>query len=281
MSAANTDATGRVVQPPVFETLDLVLDGQVATVILARPERANAIDAVMWVELQACFEWLDETPEVRAVVLAGKGRHFCSGIDLAMFETLRPTGERGRSAEHLRRRILELQGNLTTIERCRVPVIAAVQGACVGGGLDLVACCDIRIAADDTFFSIKEIEVGLVADVGSLQRLPHLLGDGMVRELAYTGRRMAADEALALRLVNAVHVGREATLGAAQGMARDIASRSPLAIRGIKATLLHGRDHTVEASLDYAATWNAGMLSFDDVQAAVNSARGEPPVYDD
>ena len=255
---------------PRFDTLALELADQVALVELNRPDKANAMNAAMWRELEECFRWCDREPAVRAVVLAARGRHFCAGIDLQMFATLDDQSlEPGRRAEHRRQHIERLQANLTAIEQCRKPVLAAVQYTCIGGGVDMISCCDMRYCTADAYFAIKEIELGMVADVGTLQRLPRLIGDGLMRELAYTGRRIEATEAQRHGLVNQVHATREEMLAAVMDIARTIARRSPLAIRGTKEVLLYGRDHSVAEGLRYIANWNAGMLSADDLMRSV------------
>lgn len=255
---------------PEFETLALSLEEQVATVCLNRPDKANSMNAAMWVELQACFEWLDAEPTVRAVILAANGKHFCSGIDLAMFGGLQGASEEpARQAEHFRRIVLGLQDNLTALEKCRKPVLAAIHNTCIGGGVDLTCCADMRYATQDAFFSIREIDIGMTADVGTLQRLPKLIPDGVVRELAYTGRNMGAEEARDVGYVNRVFEDRETMLREVTAIARDIAGKSPLSIRGSKEMLLYSRDHTVADGLNYVATWNAGMLSKVDLQAGV------------
>lgn len=260
---------------PEFSTLAVTLDGAVAEVRLARPDKANAIDGTMWQEIRAAFAWVDATPPVRVAVLAGEGRNFCAGIDLAMLLGVQKQiaqADDARSREALRRLILDLQDCLTTVERCRKPVLAAIQGACVGGALDLVTCCDLRYAAADAYFSVKEIDVGMVADVGTLQRLPRLVGEGIARELAFTGRRFDAAEACAMGLVNRVLAGSEALAAAVLALARDIAGKSPLATRGIKEVMNFSRDHSVADGLNFVATWNAGMLLSADLQESLAAA---------
>ena len=261
---------------PTFETLTLGIENHIAHVQLNRPDKANAMNLPMWGELQTCFEYLSDASEVRVVVLSGAGKHFCSGIDLGMFSSLMGDDqvEAARKAESLRLTILRLQANLSAIEKCRKPVLAAIHGSCVGGGIDMVSCCDMRYCSEDATFSIKEIDVGMTADVGTLQRLPHIIPQGVVRELAYTGRNMKADEALRVGLVNQHYPDRDALVSGVMAMAADIASKSPLAIRGTKEMLVYTRDHSVADGLNYIATWNAGMLSAADVTAAV-SARME------
>jgi enoyl-CoA hydratase len=271
------------VQLPEFDTLELSLEEQVATVCLNRPDKANSMSTAMWVELQQCFEWLDAEPVVRAVILAGNGKHFCSGIDLAMFSDLQGTSEEpARRAEHFRRELLGLQANLTAIEKCRKPVLAAIHNTCIGGGVDMTCCADMRYATEDAYFSIREIDLGMTADVGTLQRLPKLVSDGVARELAYTGRDMDAEEAREVGFVNRVFEDRETMMREVAAIARNIASKSPLAIRGTKEMVLYTRDHSVADSLNYMAAWNAGMLSKADLEAGlVAQMQKTKAVYED
>lgn len=270
---------------PDFSTLIVDLQGAVASIQLNRPEQANAMNEAMWRELGEAFQWADATAEVRVVVLTGAGRHFCSGIDLETFGSLQHQVQDdcpGRTAEKLRALILRFQASLSSLECCRKPVLAAIHGACVGGGLDLVAAADLRYCTDSAFFSIKEIDLGMVADVGSLQRLPKLVAPGLVREWAFTGRRIKAAEATACGLVNRSFDSVEAMAAAVQELAQQIAAKSPLSIRGIKEMLLYSRDHSVAEGLSHIATWNAAMLLSVDVQTAVAAGlKREPPVFRD
>ena len=268
---------------PDFETLALTVDEHVATVTLDRPDKANCMNAALWRELQACFEWLDESDSVRAVVLAGAGRHFCAGLDLGMFEGLHgASGDPARRAEAFRRNVLQMQGNLTALERCRKPVLAAIHSTCIGGGIDLVCCADMRFAAEDAWFSVREVDIGMVADVGTLQRLPKLIPDGIARELAYTGRTMAAEEAREVGFVNRVFENREVLLREVTAIARSIAAKSPLVVRGTKEMLLYTRDHSVSEGLNYIATWNAGIMSLVDLEEGITAqAEKRPATYED
>ena len=268
---------------PEYKTLALSVEEHVATVSLNRPDRANSMNADLWVELQACFEWLDDEPSVRAVVLAGNGKHFCAGLDLAMFGDLMGRSEDpARQAEHFRRFVLGLQDNLTALEKCRKPVLAAIHNACIGGGVDLVCCADMRYATEDAYFSIREIDIGMTADVGTLQRLPRLIPDGVARELAYTGRDMSAAEAKEVGFVNRVFADRESMLAEVQGIARDIAAKSPISVRGTKEMILYTRDHSIADGLNYIATWNAGMLSQQDLKAGITAQmEKKQAVYED
>jgi len=254
-------------------TMILTRTGPVAELVFSRPEALNSMNEAFWRELADAFAAIDAADGVRAVVIASTGRHFTAGLDLAWAgELLRPkAADPARAREKLRRDIRALQDSITAIDRCRVPVIAAIQGGCIGGGVDLVTACDIRIGTADCFFTIQEVNVAIVADVGTLQRLPYLLPQGLVRELAFTGRKFAAEEARAHGLLNRVEADAAAALAAARALAADIAAKSPLAITGIKQVLNHGRGRTIEDGLDYVATWNAGMLIGEDIEQAIRA----------
>ena len=270
---------------PVLNTLELSLENKIAHVRLNRPAKANAIGREMWDELRVAFEWIDGTAEARVAVISGAGAHFTSGIDLAMLAGVADEVDddcEARKREKLRRVILDLQDSLTSLERCRKPVIAAIHGACIGGGIDLICCADMRYCAADAIFSIKEIDMGMTADVGTLQRLPKLVGDGIARELAYTGRQFSAAEAREIGLVNRVFETPVTLLEGVMNIAADIAAKSPLAIRGTKEMLLYARDHSVADGLNYIATWNAAMLMSTDMQEAMMaSMQKTKPVFRD
>ena len=270
---------------PSLSTLSLNLEQGVAEIRLNRPDKSNAMNDAMWQEIRKAFAWADATPEVRVAILSGEGRNFCAGIDLAMLGGIQqriahPDGARSR--EMLRRLIRDLQDCLTAIERCRKPVLAAIQGACIGGALDLVTCCDMRYAAPDAVFSVREIDLAMVADVGTLQRLPRLIGEGMARELAYTGRNVGAEEAAAIGLVNRVSASPEALTVTVREIARTIAAKSPLATRGLKEVMNYSRDHSVADGLDFVATWNAALLLSGDLSEAIAAQRERrPPQFAD
>lgn len=253
--------------------LNSKIENHVAIVTLARAEARNALNAAFWQDFPALMRNLDDNPSVRAMVIAGEGPHFCAGIDLDYLRSLVPTtADAARGSERLRRQILELQSALNIMTAIRKPVLAAVHGACMGAALDLVAAADMRYAATDAFFQIHEINIGMVADLGSLQRLPKQIPEGLLRELAFTGRRLSAEEARACGFVNAVLPDAAAVLAHALKMAHEIAEKSPLAVAGAKAVLNHAREHTVAEGLDYVATWNAGQLSFADVAMGAAAA---------
>ncbi len=265
---------------PELTTMAIVLNEGLAEITLNRPERSNAINQAMWQELRMAFAWADESDEVRVVMLSGAGRNFCAGIDLAMLAGVSECvahRDPARGRELLRRVILDLQDCLSSVERCRKPVLAAIHGACVGGAIDLVSCCDMRYAASDVQFAVREIDVGMTADVGTLQRLPRLIPDGMAREMAYTGRKVDGFEAKLIGLINQLFETRETLLDGVRQIARTIAAKSPLAIRGSKEMLNYGRDHSVADGLNYVATWNAAMLISSDLQEAMTAMREKRP----
>ena len=268
-----------------FETLSVSLENHVATVRLNRPEKANAMNDAMWQEIRKAFQWVDETPAARVCILQGEGKLFCAGIDLQMLTAINAQTQLdcdGRSREALRRAILDLQDTLSSLERCRKPVLAAIHGGCIGGGIDLITCADMRYCSADAWFTIKEIDIGMTADVGTLQRLPRLVGEGMARELAYTGRRLGAAEAGDIRLVNRVFETREALYAAVQEIAATIAAKSPLSIRGTKEMISYARDHSVADSLNYIATWNAAMLMSQDLTEAMSAGMAKrAPLFRD
>ncbi|WOJ94408.1 crotonase/enoyl-CoA hydratase family protein [Congregibacter variabilis] len=257
---------------PTFETLELSIDGHVAEVFLNRGDKANSMSVAMWRELQDCFDWLDSEPSVRAVILAAHGKHFCAGIDLDMLAGVQGQNtDPARRAETFRRNVLVMQDNLSAIEKCRKPVLAAIHNTCIGGAMDMVTCADMRYATADAWFSIREVDIGMTADVGTLQRLPKIVPYGVACELAYTGRNMGAEEAQQVGLINRVYADKEALLKGVRETAALIASKAPLAVRGSKEMLLYSRDHSVQEGLNYIATWNAGMLSAHDLQEGLTA----------
>ena len=249
------------------------LENGIAHLVMNKPEKANSMSPDFWADLPILVQALGADSTVRVIVLSGAGRHFSGGMDLATFSDINAMLERepGRAAYALRALIANLQNSLSSLEEVRVPVIAVTHGASLGGAIDLITACDIRIASADTSFGVEEIHIGMAADVGTLQRLPKLIPPAIVRELAYTGRRFSADEAHGWGLVNSVHADQEAALAAAFELAKDIAAKSPLAIAGIKQAVTYARDHSVSDSLDQIATWNGGMLRPEDLTAALKA----------
>ena len=264
----------------------------VAHVRLSRPDAYNSMIPAFWSELPEIVDELSDSGRVRTIVLSSTGKHFCAGMDLSVFtgdgdatdsvNAGQGITERGRQRAALRVNVLHLQRTFTAFEQARMPVLAEIQGGCIGGGVDMVTAADCRYATEDAFFCIQEINIGMTADVGTLQRLPKLIPDGVVRELAYTGRRMPAGEALQHGLVNQVFADQDAMLSGVHDIAAEIASKSPLAIHGTKETILFTRDHTVEDSLKYIAAWQTGMFQPGDMAEAFTAkAEGRDTDFDD
>ncbi|XP_029781995.1 delta(3,5)-Delta(2,4)-dienoyl-CoA isomerase, mitochondrial [Suricata suricatta] len=243
---------------------------------LNRPEKRNAINKACWREMVECFNKIAQDPDCRAVVISGAGKLFTSGIDLMDMasDILQPQGDDvARISWQLRSLISRYQETFSVIEKCPKPVIAAVHGGCIGAGVDLITACDIRYCAQDAFFQVKEVDIGLAADVGTLQRLPKVIGNqSLVNELAFTSRKMMADEALDSGLVSRVFPNKEDTLEAAFTLAAEISTKSPVAVQSTKINLVYSRNHSVAESLNYVATWNMSMLQTQDIVKSVQAA---------
>jgi enoyl-CoA hydratase/carnithine racemase len=251
-------------------------EGGVAHVELAREDRVNAMDGDMFAAIGDTLRSLGADPSVRAILLSGRGRHFTAGLDLQYAAgQFPPSDDPGRAAESRLRHIKWLQDAFTAAEEARPPVIAAIHGGCIGAGVDLATACDIRLASADAFFQVAEVDVAITADLGTLQRLTRLIPEGIVRELAYTGRRMEAEEALRLGLVNRIEPDREAVIAAGLALAATIAAKSPLAVAGAKMSLNYSRGRTVEEGLRHVALWNAAALVSADLTAAVQARLGK------
>jgi enoyl-CoA hydratase len=269
-----------------YSCFEIELNNKVAHLRFSRPEQLNTMNRAFWTELPAAIRKLDEEGTARAVVLSSTGKHFTAGMDLSVFQGqgVAPiaTKEAGRLREVVRRTVLELQDSLSALEQARMPVIAAIQGGCIGGGVDMVCAADMRYCTEDAFFCIAEINIGMTADVGTLQRLPHLIPQGVVRELAYTGRRLTAQRALALGLVNEVFPNHDALVAGVLEVAKEIAARSPLAVHGSKEMLNYARDHNVADSLQYMAAWQSGMFQPADMfESFTAKAQKREAVFED
>jgi enoyl-CoA hydratase len=271
------------------ECFDVETTGRVAHLRMIRPERSNSMIPSFWRELPEIVDRLSASGKVRALVLSSEGRHFCSGMDLAVFagnDTLGAEGgagaHRSRRNEAFRSMALRLQDSFTALERARMPVLCAIQGACVGGGVDMVCAADLRYADETAYFSIAEINIGMTADVGTLQRMPKLVPEGIVRELAYTGRRWSAAEAQSAGFVNEVFADHDALVTGVLAVAAEIADKSPMAVWGTKQTLHYTRDHSVGDGLEYIANWNAAMFDTADMGEAFRAkTEGRAPEFPD
>jgi enoyl-CoA hydratase len=269
-----------------LQELELNIEGAVAYLSINRPSKANSMTEKAWQELKAALIYCDESPEVRAIIFSGNGEKlFCGGIDLQM---LMSVGQKtnasceGRKREQFRKLLLDFQEIISTFEKISKPVLSAVHGACIGAGLDMIAATDMRYCTADAYFCIKEIDLGMVADVGTLQRLPKIIPDGLARELAYTGRNLNAEEALRCGLVNQVFVDKKAMMEGVTQIALTIAGKSPLSIRGTKRNIVFSRDHSVPESLEYMANWNAAQFYSNDLLAAFQaSMTKQVPKFED
>ncbi len=242
----------------------------VAWLIMNRPAKRNAMGLAFFRSLREHMQRFDEDPEVRAVIIKGAGPSFTAGTDLAEAGALIGDGA-ANAREQLRCKITALQADITSIEKCRKPVIAAIHGHCIGGGVDLIAACDIRLAAKGALFSIRETRLGIIADVGTLQRLPYIIGHGWFRELALTGRDFSAEEALQMGLVTRVCQDREALDATAQKLADQVAACPPLTVQGTKEVILYSRDNGISPGLAYVAQKNAAALPSEDLMEAVGA----------
>ena len=270
-----------------WKCFDVTVTDHVAHVVLNRPDELNSMIREFWNELPLIVRELDDRGDVRVIVVSSTGRHFCAGMDLAVFSSEDSglgggEGEMGRIRARLRQTALMLQESFSAFEKARMPVLAAIQGGCIGGAVDMVTAADMRYCSEDAFFVIQEINIGMTADVGTLQRLPKLIPDGVAREMAYTGRRMSARRALEVGLVNEVFDTHEELLAGVLQIATEIASKSPLAVWGSKEMLTYARDHSVADSLNHIATWQTGMFQPSDmIESFTAKAEGREPNYPD
>jgi enoyl-CoA hydratase len=276
---------------PHSDVISVEFDGHVATVWLDRPEERNAFAPEFWDEFPLVMAALSADSETRAVMIAAKGPAFTVGIDLKAFGPIfmnsgvdpdakhQPTSDVGKRLEFYQR-VKRMQHTFTAIATCAKPVIAAVHGYCIGAGIDLISACDIRYAASDAVFSVRETRIAMVADVGTLQRLPKIVDPGRLAEIVYTGRDFDAGEALDMGLVSRVAPDADGVRRAAMDLARQIAANSPLAVQGSKAVLAAGDGRSVDEHLDYVALWNSAFIQSNDfTEAAMAFFEKRPPEF--
>jgi len=237
----------------------------VAHLKLNRPQALNTMVRAFWSELPALVRDIDRGAKARVIVLSSTGKHFSAGMDLAVFTggdgvAGGGAGDRYVQAEALRHTVKALQDSFTALDQARIPVLAAIQGGCIGGAVDMVSACDVRYCTADAFFCIQEINLAMTADVGTFPRLCRLVPEGWVRELAYTGRRLPAARARDIGLVNEVYPDHATMLDAVMATAREIAAKNPVAVAGSKVMINYARDHSTADALDYIATWQSGMF---------------------
>ncbi len=262
---------------------DVQIDKKIAHIILNRPEKRNSMIPAFWRELPGIVRDIDENAKARVIVLSSTGPHFSSGLDVSSFQQAEITDPAAKRAARITAGadfygiIKNMQQSFTALEECRLPVLAAIQGGCIGGGVDLITACDMRYATEDAFVTIFETNIAMTADVGTFPRLSKLIPDGIARELAYTGRRMAAAEAREVGLVNRVYRSHAEMLAGVMEIAAEIASKAPLAVMGCKRMMNYARDHSVADGLDYIGIWNASMLQREEIFEAMQANAEKRP----
>ena len=262
-----------------YSCFEVSIENNIAHVVLNRPEKRNSMIPEFWDELPAIIRELDKDSAARVIALSSTGPHFTSGLDTSVFGSSIESHDNPETLEKLNRQrsaklydtIHYMQQTFTCLEECRVPVLAAIQGGSIGGGVDLITACDMRYMTADGFLTIFEINIGMTADVGTFPRITNLLPEGVVKELAYTGRRMPAAEAKSLGFVNEVYADHQSMLSAVMDIAREIASKAPLAVYGSKRIINYARDHSTADTLDYIGIWNASMLQSAEINEAISA----------
>jgi len=266
---------------------ELTIENQIAHIVLCRPDKRNAMIREFWEELPRLIHHIDSQALARVIVISSTGPHFTSGIDVNMFaqhganaDTNNAAAQRQQRIQHgadFYTRVSEMQKTFSALEDCRIPVLAAIQGGCIGGGVDLITACCMRYMTEDAFLTIYETNIGMTADVGTFPRLAKLIPEGIVRELAYTGKRMPAAEARSVGLVNGIYPDQATMLEAVMKIAREIASKAPMAVYGCKKMITHARDNTTASTLDYVGIWNASFLSIDEISEAMSAMQQKRP----
>ncbi|MGB1342161.1 MAG: crotonase/enoyl-CoA hydratase family protein [Pseudomonadales bacterium] len=267
-----------------YQCFDLSIQDNIAHIKLNRPEKRNSMSPEFWQELPEIVRDIDQNARARVIVISSTGPHFSSGLDVSSFTSVNQTTEdtdkktrQLQSGTAFYQNVLFMQESFNAIEECRLPVLAAIQGGCIGGGVDLVTACDIRYATDDAFLTIFETNIGMTADVGTFPRLVKLIPEGHVREMAYTGRRVTALEAKAMGLINEVYDDQAQMIEAVLSIAADIASKAPMAVYGCKKMITYARDHSTADGLDYIAIWNASHFKIEEIQEAMIANKEQRP----
>lgn len=265
------------------ECFAVSIENNIAHIRLNRPEKRNAMSRAFWSELPEIVNRIDREAQARVIVLSSTGPHFTSGLDVSAFASPEISGDGDDADADARRKarlsagqtfyqnVLGMQESFSALEKCRIPVLAAIQGGCIGGGVDLTTACDMRYCTEDAFFTIYETKIGMTADVGTFPRIVKILPEGVVREMAYTGRRMMAAEAKDVGLVNRVFATQDEMLDAVMDIAREIAANAPLAVAGCKRLINYSRDHSTADALDYIAIWNASHLQTEEIMEAMTA----------
>ena len=258
-----------------MKCFDLIVKDQVAHVVMKRPEKRNSMIKEFWDELPELISDIDNNAKARVIVISSTGPHFTSGIDISLFYGLTNSDalteyERNIQAQSIfYNEVKRLQITFSALEACRLPIIAAIQGGCIGGGLDLITACDLRYCTKDAFFTLFETNLALTADVGTFPRLAKLIPEGFVKEMAYTGKQISAEDAKGFGLVNEVFDTHDQMLNKVFSTANEIGSKAPMAVHGCKKMINFSRDHSTFDTLDYVALWNAGHFKIEEVQEAM------------
>ncbi len=266
-----------------FDCFDVSIENNIAHICLNRPEKRNSMIPAFWEQLPQAIADIDDNARARVIVISSTGPVFSAGMDLAAFAPKAPTDKDEARRNGIRHGAAfydsarKTQATFNALEACRLPILAAIQGGCVGGGVDMVTACDMRYATKDAFFTIFETNIGMTADVGTFPRLVQQMPEGLVRELAYTGRRMPAAEAKAVGLVNQVFADQAAMLDAVMAIAAEIAEKAPLAVYGCKRMINYSKDHSTADTLDYIAIWNASMMNGQEMQEAMQARADKRP----
>ncbi len=244
-----------------------------------RPEKRNSMIPEFWSELPTIIKEIDGSSKARVIVISSKGPHFTSGLDTSLFDTLNLSNTTNEYENEIQaqtifyRKVKKLQNSFNSLEECRIPVIVAVQGGCIGAGLDLITACDLRFSTQDAFFTLFETNLALTADVGTFPRLAKIIPEGFVKQMAYTGSRIDAHEALRFGLINQIFSTTDNMLKSVFKTAREIAQKSPLAVHGCKTVINYSRDHSTQDTLDYVALWNSANFKIKEVKEALNAAK--------
>ncbi|NKB98484.1 MAG: crotonase/enoyl-CoA hydratase family protein [Pseudomonadales bacterium] len=262
-----------------YQAFNVEIENNIAHVQLSRPEKRNSMDRAFWRELPEIINDIDDNARARVIVISSTGPHFSAGLDLTMFSdgadasTTRSEDQKMQRAAASYHNILMMQKSFNCLEECRVPVLVAIQGGAFGGGVDLSVACDMRYATEDAFLIIQEINIALTADVGTFPRLVKLIPEGIVRELAYTGRRFTAAEAKDAGLINRVYADHDTMMADVMSIAHEIASKAPVAVYGSKRMINYARDHSTADGLDYISIWNSSMINSPEIMEALTAKK--------
>ena len=262
---------------------DIEFLGHVAHIKLNRPEKRNAMNWDFWRDLPRIVGDIDTHARARCIVLSSTGPVFSAGLDLSLFgqdvfassKTAKMNEKELQTPQNFMSFLSFLQDSISSLQKARIPVICAIQGGCIGGGVDLICSADIRLATNDAFFSIRETKIGMVADVGTFPRIVKLLPEGIVKELAFTGRNFSAQEAKEYGFVNKLYESHDSLIEGALEIANEIASNSPAAVYGCKRVIDFSRDHTIDEGLEWINMWNASMLSQSELMEGFQSYKSK------